>query len=379
MMASMTFLGSFFPQVYANPILDTEKEVVLKTELAQLTAVFKQGEKGYHTFRIPAIVKTKNGALLAFAEGRVNGSGDHGNIDIVMKRSSDGGKTWGDFMVITDDGKNQCGNPAPVVDQKSGAIILVSCGSNSSEGAVMDGKATREIYVQTSKDSGRTWSPRQNISEQVRQPNWRWYATGPCNGIQIKEGKYAGRLVIPCNHSNELKEYHAHSIYSDDMGKTWKIGDIAATGSNESSVAEVKRDLLVQSMRMQNNSKGKRGIRTSTDGGATWSELTHDPSLNCPRCQGSVLRDYRKPEILYFSNPTGGGRKGMEVRMSVDGGRTWDYGKLVYAGPSAYSNLVITKTGDVGVLFEAGVKDIAESIVFTKYKPREIMVIRPKK
>lgn len=338
-------------------------------------AVFKSGEEGYHTFRIPAIVKSAKGTLVAFAEGRVNNSGDHGNIDIVARRSTDGGKTWGKFILVQDDGLNQCGNPAPVVDETTGRIFLLSCGSTASEGEVMDDKATREVYMQFSDDDGKTWSPRKNISNQGKRSDWRWYATGPCSGIQIVEGKYKGRLVVPANHSDAERVYRSHCLYSDDHGESWQLGSTAGDGSNESQIAEVRPDMLVHNMRMQTHGKGFRGVRYSRDGGETWSDLEHEEGLVCPRCQGSIVRDYGKEKLLFFSNPAAipRARRGMTIKASLDGGKTWPYGKPVYDGPSGYSNLVVVTDRTIGILFEAGDNDIAEGIFFASFPFEDIL------
>ncbi len=340
-----------------------------------LPYLFQSGTDGYHTYRIPAIVRTKKGTLLAFAEGRVHNWGDHGNIDIVMRRSTDNGKTWEKQVVVQDDGNNTCGNPAPVVDWETGRIILLSNGSNSSEGAVMDGKATRECYVQYSNDDGKTWTKRKNISDQVRPDGWRWYAMGPCSGIQIREGKNKYRLVIPANHSDEQKGYASHCLFSNDGGNTWQVGSTAEPGSNESQIAEISPDLLAHNMRMQNNSKGFRGIRYSRDGGKTWTELEHDKNLPCPRCQGSIIRDYSGPGRLFFSNPAAEprGRRGMAVRASLDGGKTWPFKKTVHEGPSGYSNLVMLGKDKVGLLYEGGEKDLAQGIAFEVFPVKELL------
>lgn len=338
--------------------------------------IFKSGEGGYKCYRIPAIVQSPRGTLIAFAEGRVNSTADHGNLDIVASRSTDGGKTWSDLIIVQDDGDNQCGNPAPVVDSATGRIFLISCGSNASEYAIMDGKATREVYIQHSDDDGLTWSKRRNITAQTKKHDWRWYATGPCSGIQIREGRHKGRLVIPANHSDADRQYKAHCIYSDDAGDTWNIGETAGIGSNESQIAETATDVLVQNMRMQTHGKGMRGIRTSHDGGATWTPLKLELALPCPVCQGSIARDYNTENTLYFSNPaaTPRARKNITIRTSTNGGESWPYAKTVYEGPSGYSNLIILNTGQIGILYEAGKKDLAEGIAFRTFSKEELLV-----
>ncbi|MGL4854444.1 MAG: exo-alpha-sialidase [Lentisphaeria bacterium] len=348
-------------------------------EQEKLDYVFSSGSFGYNTFRIPALVTSKQGTLLAFAEGRVNHSGDHGDLDIVLRRSEDDGKSWQDLIVVQDDGKYQCGNPAPIVDTKSGRIFLLSCGSTDSEHAVMSGKATREVYIQHSDDDGKSWTARRNISHMVRKENWRWYATGPCSGIQIQEGKHKGRLVVPANHSDEKRAYYSHTIFSDDNGETWQIGEVAGIGSNESTLAESQKDELYHSMRMQNHGQRVRGTRYSSDGGKSWTELKHDSFLNCSVCQAAVIRDYNHPSRLIFSNPAKlGKREGMAIRISEDGGRTWPYRKTVFEGSSAYSDLAMINKEQVGILFEGGNHSYWQGgIAFKKYSISELKVLDP--
>src|SRR5688572_4491882 len=87
--------------------------------------IFAAGQNGYHTYRIPSLIASKPGTLLAFCEGRKNSASDAGDIDVLMKRSTDNGKTWSEHRVLWDDGTNTCGNPCPVVDQETGTIWLL--------------------------------------------------------------------------------------------------------------------------------------------------------------------------------------------------------------------------------------------------------------
>lgn len=342
-----------------------------------LNYVFKPGEDGYHTYRIPAIVKTKAGTLLAFAEGRVNNWGDHGDIDLVAKRSTDGGKTWSKLILVRDDEKKTCGNPAPVVDTKTGTIYLISCGSAGSEGENMSGKKPREVYIQQSTNDGKTWSKARKITKQAKKDDWGWFATGPCNAIQIQEGKYKGRIVVPSNMSEKNDEgkpiYRGSCFYSDDLGKTWKIGETARDGCNESTMAEVAPGVLVQNFRMQNHGNGRRTQRFSFDGGATWTPAERVEDLYCCVCQGSIVRDYSKPNLLYFSNPSKYGRNELKLRASQDGGKTWPLEIPVYDKRSGYSNAVVPDSATVGVLFEGGVNNIAAGIAYKSFKKSEFV------
>lgn len=346
-------------------------------ELEKLNHLFACGEEGYKSYRIPALVTSKKGTLLAFCEGRKHHHHDHGDIDIVLKRSTDNGKTWSKLDIVFDNDNVVAGNPVPIVDQKTGRIYLISCTSDHHEYAIYKGEGRRGIFIQHSDNDGKSWSRPRDISENIYPDNWRWYATGPCSGIQIQQGKYAGRLVVPANHSlteDGKNALRAHSIYSDDNGKTWHLGESSELGGNESSIAEVSENLLYQSIRMQTHRKGARGTRYSRDGGETWSELKHDQNLPCPMCQGSVIRDYDQSKRLIHTNPGAGkGRTGMTVRISDNGGKSWPYSKLILESSSAYSDSSITQDDKIALLYEGGHYDYAkEGIIFTVVDPDTI-------
>jgi len=337
-----------------------------------ISHLFKSGEDGYLCYRIPAIVTTNKGTLLAFAEARKTGCGDAGDIDLVVKRSSDGGKTWSGISMVWNDGENTCGNPAPVVDRKTGNIILLSTWNLGSdhEPAIINGtsKDTRRVFVLSSSDDGKTWSTAREITSAVKKPDWTWYATGPCNGIQMRSGKNKDRLVIPCDHIEAgTQKYFSHAIYSDDHGVTWKLGGTTPSDKvNECTVAELPKGKLLLNMRNYTDIR-VRQTSTSTDGGETWSELKGDATLIEPVCQGSLIwynHKGRKP-FLAFSNPASQkARINMTVRLSYDLGKTWAKKLVLHEGPSAYSNLVTLPNGNLACLYEAGKAKPYEGIVF---------------
>ncbi len=341
--------------------------------------LFKSGTSGYNTFRIPAIITTLKGTLLAFAEGRKNSSSDTGDIDLVMKRSDDNGKTWSDLIVIWDDNDNVCGNPAPVQDIVTGRIFLLTTWNLGSdhEPDIIKGRSrdTRRIFLLVSSDDGRTWSEPDEITASVKQSKWTWYATGPCHGIQIRKGEYRNRLVIPCDHIESVTErYYSHIIYSDDNGSTWHLGGTTPQDQvNECSVAELTDGRLMLNMRNYDRTQKARKVSFSGDGGITWSDLYSDPVLVEPICQGSLLA-YHKRKILLFSNPADeNARQRMTLRISMDQGKTWKYSKVLHYGPSAYSDITILKSGRVGCLYEMGNSSPYEGIVFRSFNMKDII------
>jgi len=184
-------------------------------------------------------------------------------------------------------------------------------------------------------------------------------------GIQLSRGSHQGRLLIPANHSRSDKTYDAHSLYSDDHGRSWQLGSSVTAGANESQVVELDDGTVLFNTRMQTHKQGKRGIAFSRDGGATWKDFKHDEHLNGPTCQASLVRFERKGGALIFANPAAGGRQGMTVRASLDGGATWPHRRLVYPGSSAYSSLVVLGEQAFGLLFE---RDRYQKISFIRLR-----------
>jgi len=341
-----------------------------------LTHLYKAGEEGYACYRIPAIVVTNSGTLLAFAEARKTGCGDSGDIDLVVKRSLDEGKSWSDLMVVWDDAENTCGNPSPIVDDQTGNIILVSTWNlgKDHEKQIINGTSldTRRIFMLNSADDGASWSKAKEITTEVKLPDWSWYATGPCHGIQVKKGKFSGRLIVPCDHIESVtKKYFSHVIYSDDHGTTWHMGGSTPQDQvNECTIAEIATGKLMLNMRNYDRSQKCRKVSVSEDGGITWSNIYPDETLVEPICQGSLLA-YSEGKLsgkkLLFLNPADETkRRNMTLRISFDKGTTWPKTKVLFQGPAAYSDMTQLINGNIGCLYEAGIKNPYEGIVFQK-------------
>ncbi len=330
--------------------------------------LFISGTEHYHTYRIPALLATPQGTLLAFCEGRKERSSDSGWIDLLVRRSTDGGETWQAQQVVHQDPPFTIGNPSPVYDRETGTIHLVFCRNNN------------QVFVTESSDQGQRWKPPREITAMVKRPNWGWYATGPVHGIQLQ----SGRLLIPCDHraydspedmadwTREAEQGHAkgsigppscsHVIYSDDHGDTWKVGGVLTQHTNECVVLELDDGSLYLNMR---NLLGKkcRAWARSVDGGLSWSDVKLDATLIEPVCQGSLIGS---TDFTVFANPASTEREKLTLRLSYDGCRTWPRSKLLHPGPAAYSDLCIDAQGTLFCLFECGENHRREKIALAR-------------
>ncbi len=348
--------------------------------------LFTAGEGGYTTFRIPAIVKVTKGELLAFCEGRGDDGHDYGNIDIVLKRSKDSGKTWSPLEVVVDNASAQAGNPTPLVDwqdplYRQGRLFLHYNTASNSERDIVNGVGVREVWYKTSLDNGVSWSKAVNITTSVHRPHepsvnpdynfredWRWYANGPVHGIQLK----SGRMLIPGNHTygHDHENDFSHVYYSDDHGLSWHMGGIAGKNTNEASIVELANgDVLMNMRRIHHVPKPYRGIAISKDGGLNFGPTISDPTLVEPQVQASILRytlaEQHGKNRLLFSNPKSKSkRENMTVRLSYDEGKTWTQGRSLYSGSSAYSDLVVLNDMSIGALHEA---DNYQKIYFSQF------------
>ena len=327
--------------------------------------LFVSGQNGYDTYRIPALAVTTQGTILAFCEGRKHSRSDTGDIDLLMKRSTDAGKSWSDQQIVWDHGGDTCGNPCAVVDGDTGTIYLLMTWNRGDdhESQIIDqtSKDTRRVFLSRSQDDGLTWSEPREITADTKKSDWTWYATGPGSGIQIQHGQNKGRLVVPCDHIEaKTRRYYSHIIYSDDHGRSWQLGGTTPRDQvNECEVVELCDGRLMLNMRNYDRSKKNRQVAVSDDGGLTWQEQRFDSTLVEPICQAAIER-YRWPTtgqrgVILFSNPASQtGRVNMTLRASFDEGQTWTAWRVLHAGPSAYSDLAVLPGGDIAVLYEAG-------------------------
>ncbi len=345
----------------------SEGEIMNSLERVDL---FVSGEGGYNSYRIPAILVSSKGTILVFCEGRKHSLSDTGDIDIILRRSTDGGKTWEEPRIIADAGKDVFGNPAPVLDRKTGTIYLFLTWNLAEKGerVILLESAPRTVFLMKSTDDGKTWSDPVEITQSVKEEDWTWYATGPGHGIQLKNG----RLIVPCDHVVRLKlgevfdpkkHYYSHIIYSDD-GINWHIGGtVPRGGTNECQVAELSDGLLYLTMRNYDNSY-RRAYSVSRDSGISWDEVKIDEMLVDPVCQASIISDTEKG-LVAFCNPASLKRENLTLRISYDDCKSWTKSIAIYKGPSAYSDLALLDD-TILCLYENGDKMPYERISLTR-------------
>ena len=340
--------------------------------------VYTQGLAGYRVFRIPALVRAAR-SLLAFAEARPTVD-DHGRIDLVMRRSTDGGRTWGPVGVVVSGGRSgqTIGNPVPIFLRKSQELMLIYCSNAAhlTEDAIREGKdggtGGRRVWIIRSFDAGGNWTAPAEITPHVKRVGWTWYATGPGGAIVLRNGT----LVVPATHAEGVAPVgggsdFSHVLLSHDSGVTWQLGGSSLDGhTNECSVAELSdgrlllnsRDLSVQRM---------RALQYSTDGGSSFGPPSRDAKLpeSPPRgCHGSMASDGTK---LFFASPSSPAARGaLMLRRSDDGGLTWPRTLTLHAGPSAYSSMRLLPGGShLGLLYERGesvLSFFAQRIVYSR-------------
>jgi sialidase-1 len=336
------------------------------------TAVRRAGDDGVHTYRIPGIVETDKGTLLAVYDIRYLNTRDlPGHVDVGLNRSTDGGRSWSPMRVIMDMGapheNNGVGDPTILFDPATKRIIVAalwSKGNRSIAGSKpgLSPDTTGQFVLAHSDDDGLTWSAPYSITPQVKEPRWHLFFQGPGNGIAMQDG----RLVFPAQYWDENRMPYSTIIWSEDHGASWK-GRVLGPKSNttESQVVETRPGALMLNMR---DNRGKfRSVSTTTDMGATWN--THPTSYSAlpdPVCMGSLIKAKVRVkgelrDVLFFSNPnTSAGRHHITIQASLDLGETWQPANKLLVDERecfGYSSLVTVGTDRIGILYE-GIRDL---------------------
>jgi sialidase-1 len=330
--------------------------------------VFRSDQEGYRSIRIPSLVTTKQGTLLAFAEGRAQPK-DQAENDIVSKRSSDGGATWSPLRVLAEDGMHSLNNPTAVVTETGRVLLMYQripghMHETSQETATgYDGPNIYRTFLITSDDDGVTWSPPRDVTRGTkRETRATTVCSGPGLAIQLTRGPHKGRLVVPFN-EGPYHQWNNYAALSDDGGETWRCGENVpqAMLGDRSQINEVQMVELSDGSVFLNSRQfaGAKVRRTSVsrDGGATWGPIAEAAELRDPSCMASVIRysfdDANGHGRLLYAGPDSARRDTGTIYLSTDDGATWPIKKELWPGAYAYSVLTRLADGQVGCLFEA--------------------------
>lgn len=336
------------------------------------TDVFVSGKDGYHTYRIPAIEAAADGSLVAFAEARKNNMGDPGmennDIDLVMKRSTDGGKTWSAMRVIEDPGEKwSAANPATVVDRTNGRLWLLylRCKPGRSTETARAGTDDIETPARTSDDHGVTWSQPIDltaVARDMKDSRWRSSVVGPGGPIQTRNGRLMAAVW-------KVDPPGVLAIFSEDHGKSWQRGDVVPGGrGDENQLVELADGRILMDIRQ--NSGPHRFLAESADGGKTWSAPRPGVAVSPVAC--AIERYTLKSagddrDRILWTGPKGPGRRNLVVLISCDEGKTFVNERLIWNKEAAYSDLTILKDKTVGVLWERGDQRGYQFITFTRF------------
>lgn len=364
------------------------------------------GQDNCHTYRIPGLITTNSGTLIAVYDNRYNNSKDlQEDIDIGMSRSTDGGQNWEPMKVIMDMGEwggrsqqlNGIGDPCILYDHVNHTIWVTALwmsGAAPNEmlwwasKPGMKAEETGQFILAKSTDDGQSWSQPINITEQIKDPVWQLLLQGPGKGICTKNGS----LVFPAQFKADIGkksldggQFTCHStiVYSEDAGLTWKIGTGAKSNTTESQVVELSNGDLMLNMRDDRNRKDKgdtngRAVAITSDMGKTWtSHVSSNSALPESNCMASLISadleiDGTMQQVLFFSNPNNKyERKNMTIKASFDGGVSWseEYQLLLNEeGGYGYSCMTMIDQETIGILYE-GVREL----YFQKIKIKDII------
>jgi sialidase-1 len=333
----------------------------------QQTVLFRQGEGGVHTYRIPALVETRRGVLIAVVDARHENSADlPGHISLVMRRSLDRGATWSTPSVIREVKYGGVGDASLLLDRRTGRVWCFfaygppGIGFSSAKPGRTTGPSTLQVHAMHSDDDGQSWTPPEDLTPQLKDASWQAVFATSGTHIQTAGGRYLVPLVV----RDAAGVVSSRNAYSDDGGRAWRAGAAIGPGTDESHAVELNGGVILQNMRNGRT----RAIARSTDGGATFGPVEHDAALIDPSCNAGIARYRRgRQDLLVFTNAAAAKRENLTVKISRDQGRTWPEARTIHTGPAAYSTVIQLRDGTLGVLYECGEKSSIERIVFARF------------
>ena len=304
-----------------------------------------------YRFRNVGLIQCPNGDLLAFVEARY-GVSDHSQKDVLMRRSTDRGITWGPYEAVwghLEEDHAGWKDPAPVVDETTGRLFYFM-NTNESE---------KRLFYITSDDSGYTWSDPIRIPDSLLRPEWKRWRNNPGPGIQLKVGTYKDRMLIPGHIVTHEDRHFSVVWYSDDHGESWQVSETAVQGSDEVSIVELSDGRVLMNIRSHGEldpglDPDYRNFMYSDDGGESWYGLETIRDLPWESGHGSITRmDTKDGTRLFAFHPVVFKRRDLTCFVSYDEGKTWPFRRVIHEA-GGYSSVVVMDNYDIALAHNHG-------------------------
>jgi sialidase-1 len=340
---------------------------------------FTSSKKSHRWYRVPSMVSTGGGRVIAFAERRDRPTGDDGNFDIVMRVSADSGCHWGLLRVVSNNGSRRVSNPVPVYDAMAGHVLLFT--TVLAYNARTGGSITTLHQQRMNPDGSAVTALSAGLVSPEGMVGKAMGNCGPGHAIVLSQGYHAGRIIVPLSRRDSTGTYILYAVYSDDHGASWRVGYSRSVGKRaliEGSLAEAQDGSVVATYREKNSKAitakpGKnRVIAHSSDGGETVTPFTAMADVRTVPVFGSLLS---AGSLLLFSSPDNvnaknlSSRRGMRLFTSSDSGASWRAARRVgsRSDPAGYSDLVQLDEATAGILYENGYSGGWKRIRFTQF------------
>ncbi|MDR3698167.1 MAG: sialidase family protein [Candidatus Sulfopaludibacter sp.] len=316
--------------------------------------LFHEGDDGVNTYRIPTRIETRKGTLLAVVDARHDSARDlPAKISLVLRTSRDHGNSWSRAVTIRQVPEGGVGDASLLLDRRTGRVWCFhsygppGIGFGTAQPGERTGLTTFQFHAMFSDNDGTTWSEPRDLTPQIKDPSWQaMFAT---SGTHIQTG--AGRYLVPMVVRDAQGIVSSRNAYSDDAGKTWRIGAAIGPGTDESKCVELSGGVILQNMR----NGPTRAIALSNDGGVTFGPVTHDNALIDPTCNAGITRYLHKHrDLLLFTNAASTKRENLTLKISADQGKTWITSRVLHGGPAAYSTVLALRDRSVAVMYECG-------------------------